>query len=161
MTRTIELTRGQVTIVDSEDYNELNQYKWSANKMGKTQHYYAVRKSPRAEGAQKTILMHREIMKVPNGMHTDHINHNPLDNRKANLRVCTNSQNQMNSKKQSNNTSGVTGVYWNKSAQKWQAGIMIEQKQIHLGFSRSLFEACCARKSAENKYFGKFAYGNG
>ena len=93
MSKKIELSKGKCALVDNEDYERLMQYKWCASKtkIG----YYSIRKDY-TSGKQKTILMHRIIMDCPKGMIVDHINHNALDNRKENLRICTNSQNLMN-----------------------------------------------------------------
>lgn len=88
----------------------------------------------------------------------DHKNGNSLDNRWSNLREATNSQNAMNSRRRSDNTSGVTGVYWNTSANKWQAYITPEgKKTLYLGVFATLAAAKNARAEAANKYFGEFA----
>lgn len=81
----------------------------------------------------------------------DHINHVRHDNRWVNLRKVTNTENQKNQKISPNNTSGVTGVYWQKKLGKWEGKIRVNGKQKHLGVSRDKFEIICARKSAENK----------
>jgi len=85
--RFIPLTQGRFAIVDPDDYDWLNQYKWYAAKCRTT--FYAYRSKTRT-----TVNMHREIMCAPKGMICDHKNHNGLDNRKSNLRLCTNRQNQ-------------------------------------------------------------------
>ena len=72
----------------------------------------------------------------------------------------TPSQNQMNSKLSSNNTSGVTGVYWVKKCNKWNANIKINNKYIHLGNFTDFDDAVKARKEAEQKYFGEYSYSN-
>lgn len=85
----------------------------------------------------------------------DHINRIKTDNRLENLREVTISQNIINSaltEKTKNNTSGLTGVYWNKIPSKWAASISIQGKSKYLGLFGSFFDACCARKSAEIKY---------
>ena len=82
----------------------------------------------------------------------DHINGNPLDNRILNLRDVDQAENHKNKRRQSNNSSGVTGVRWNKQAGKWVAYINVDGKQIYFGLFEDFFEAVCARKSAENKY---------
>ena len=85
----IPLTQGKFAIVDAEDYDRLSQYKWQAEKHKTT--FYAKRKSK-----YKSIKMHREILKPSNGMICDHKNHNGLDNRRCNIRLCTHAQNQHN-----------------------------------------------------------------
>ncbi len=105
----IPLTQGKFAIVDAEDYDWLIRYKWHACKCKNT--YYA----SRVRGG-KTIKMHREIMRAPKGLVCDHINHNGLDNRKRNLRLCTNAQNCYNQRASATGTSKYKGVSWHKSA---------------------------------------------
>lgn len=81
----------------------------------------------------KTILLHRYIMNAPAGVTVDHINGNKLDNRKMNLRLCSQSENNMNRGVFSNNKSGIKGVSWNKSKKKWVAQIQVNGKRIYLG----------------------------
>lgn len=151
----IPLTQGRVALVDAEDYAYLNQRKWYAWK-DKTGRFYAVRKV----GKHITLRMHREIMKTPKGMETDHINGDGLDNRQNNLRICTHSQNGMNSKTQSNNTSGYKGVYYYKQTRRWMACITVRSKQKHLGYFMSNEKAALAYDKASLKYFGEFARPN-
>lgn len=97
----IELTQGRVTYVDKINYKWLNEHKWFVHKDNKNGYFYA-RRQLTVRDKQKTLLMHREIMKhkypllVFDGMHIDHINRNSLDNRESNLRICTNQENQLN-----------------------------------------------------------------
>ena len=156
-TRLIPLTQNQFAIVDAEDYDKLMEFKWYARYDTHTKSFYA-RLTDYSGEKQKTILMHRLIMNTPECMNTDHANHDTLDNRKHNLRVCTKSQNMMNRRKQSNNLSGVTGVYLGKNNKKWRASIMVNRKNKHLGYFYNIKEAINCRKQAELKYFGEFAY---
>ena len=84
----------------------------------------------------------------------DHINRNRSDNRISNLRDVSRKQNLQNSGKSSANTSGCTGVSWDKQKSKWRAHIMHNYKLIHLGYFSILEEAVAARKAAELKYWG-------
>lgn len=79
---------GKYAEVDADDYDMLSQYKWYLSKDG-----YAARRSTGG-----TTYMHRLVMDTPKDMQTDHINRDRLDNRKANLRICTNAENQKNRK---------------------------------------------------------------
>lgn len=106
----------------------------------------------------KIGLLHRFIMNCPDDMMVDHINHNPLDNRKSNLRVVTNQQNSMNKGLQSNNTSGYPGVYWSKTENKWYARIKINGENICLGYYINKEDAIESKKQAEIKYFGEYRY---
>jgi len=82
----------------------------------------------------------------------DHINGIKTDNRISNLRDVTHQENHKNRSRQRNNISGITGVGWLQNRLRWQAQIKIEGKQTFLGHYVDFFEACCVRKSAENKY---------
>ena len=82
----------------------------------------------------------------------DHINGIKDDNRVSNLRAVSGLENQRNRRQNKNNTSGVTGVSWAVSRKKWVAYISIEGRGLALGRFDNLFDACCARKSAENKH---------
>lgn len=149
----IFLNGGERAIVDDEDYEELNQFKWhlSTNRYAvRTAHDYV-------KGVRKTYhpAMHSMINKTPKGMSTDHINEDKLDNRRANLRTCTQSQNMANRGKQLNNKSGYKGVYWH--AGRWQAQIRVMGKTIPLGRSRDIEEAAQLYRQAAIKYFGEFA----
>jgi hypothetical protein len=92
----------------------------------------------------------------PNGI-IDHINGNPRDNRFCNLRVVSYSQNCMNKKKQKNNSSGYTGVYWNSRQKRWHAVIKKDRIRKHIGYFDSKEKAAAARADAESLIFAEFA----
>jgi len=140
--KVIKLTQGKFAIVDDEDFEFLNQWKWYFDNRG-----YAVRK-PKSG----LIQMHILINKTPKGLFTDHINRNPLDNRRINLRTVTKQQNQANHKIFVTNTSGISGVRWNKIKKRWTAVISYFDKTIWLGQYKELQTAILAREQAERKY---------
>jgi hypothetical protein len=97
-------------------------------------------------------------MDCPDGMDVDHKNHNKFDNRKSNLRIVNRSQNMMNKSKRSDNTSGVTGIRFNKDINKWTATINENKKYHYLGSFDNIEDAIQARINAEKKYFGEYRY---
>jgi hypothetical protein len=146
--KVIYTKRQQPILVDEDDYERLNNDCWCLNSVG-----YAVRT---INGKQ--VPMHRIITSVPDGLYVDHINHDTKDNRKENLRVCTQSQNMRNARLKSNNRSGASGVYFNKQSQRWMARIKVNYKYIFLGLFKEKQDAIDARSMAEDKYFGEFKY---
>ena len=143
----IKLTRGKYTIVDSDDYDYLNQWKWYVQ-VHRNKYYYAMRRN-----GDKRMRMHRVVNDTPKGMDTDHINHNTLDNRKSNLRTVTGSQNQMNRVLHKNNTSGHMGVSWYKNTQQWVSHIAKDKIKYTLGYFDNIEDAIRARKVAEMEMF--------
>lgn len=109
MTRKVLLSKGAFALVDSEDYEYLTQWRWHLHIGG-----YAVRKDGRVSNRDKTIYMHKEINKTPDGMVTDHINRNRLDNRRENLRTVSYSGNGLNKTCKYLSQSGYRHVYFVK-----------------------------------------------
>ena len=130
-------------IIDLNDVDKVRGYKWSLRKTG-----YVI--------SGGGMFLHRLIMNPPDNMVIDHINHNPLDNRKENLRICTQQQNSMNKAISSNNTSGVTGVYFDKRRNKWMTYITYNNRRIFLGYCNTKEDAIETRRAAEIKYFGDY-----
>jgi hypothetical protein len=143
-------------LVDDSDYEWLNQWRWSANRDNLTGMFYAVRHSPLVDGKRTLIQMHGLILDTPKGMHTDHIDHDTLNNQRSNLRVATNSQNQGNQKLRADNKSGYKGVSWNKKEKKWAAKMIHQGKQIFVGYFVDPKEASVAHSKASKQYFGEF-----
>ncbi len=154
----IPLTQGKFALVDDEDFARLNQQKWHINK--NRNRFYAVRTVYYPQNQQSNVKMHREIMKPPEGLQIDHINHNGLDNRKCNLRICTGSQNNWNGRLHKNNTSGFKGVSWKKQSKKWVAQIRKHNHDTHLGYYFCIIKAAKAYDKAAIKLFGEFANTN-
>lgn len=147
----IPLTRGKYAIVDDEDYVYLSQFSWHDG--GR----YAIRHTSRKDG-HRPVWMHREIIGVSKGKHVDHINGDCYDNRRTNLRLATSSQNNQNAKIRKDNTTGYKGVCYRAKSRDYVAYININGKRIHLKTYRNLEDAIVARKTAELKYHGAFAY---
>ncbi len=147
----IALTQKQVALVDSCDFERLNQFKWYANKLGNT--FYAMRNSSRITGKRHSILMHHEVIgRPPKGLMIDHRNRQGTDNRQENLRLVTHRQNCQNQKKQkTEKTSRYTGVCWHKEKERWMAQIQINKKIKYLGYFKNEKDAFRAYKKAVNE----------
>ena len=118
----IPLSQGKVALVDAGDFEWLNQWKWSACKSGKIRVVYRAMRVLWNGGNQKAVMMHRLILNAQPGQIVDHINGNPLDNRRENLRICTQRQNTMNTHGHGDaKTSKFKGVYWQKDIGFWRA----------------------------------------
>lgn len=153
--RKITLTQGREAIVDDEDFEYLNQWRWYA--VRKKNHFYAARNEGGIWPKIHIIKMHRAILNPPDNMHVDHINGDGLDNRRENIRACRPRQNNMNRRMGINNTSGYKGVSWNKSDKKWQAMIGVNMTVKYLGKFMNKEEAAAAYNNAAIKEFGDFA----
>jgi hypothetical protein len=105
------------------------------------------------------LVMHKKLSDRPN-LKIDHINRDPLDNRKQNLRVCTQRQNTRNRAEQSNSSTGYKGVCWVKQKTFYRATICTGGKTLHLGYFSSAEEAAKAYDKAAVEHFGEFAYTN-
>lgn len=136
-----------ITLVDDENYEWLNKYKWYLDDVG-----YA-----RSTIKSKNKRIHRLIMNEPKDMEIDHIDGNRLNNQKNNLRIVTRSQNNMNRLKVENCTSKFKGVCWNKRDKIWFAQIKINKKRFYLGNFKIEEEAAGAYNKAAIELFGEYA----
>jgi hypothetical protein len=150
----IPLSRGIVALVDDDDYDELIKYRWFAQTIG-----YAVRNLLEGEaGFPGMILMHRQLLGLRDKrIGCDHVNGNGFDNRRNNLRQCTQAENLRNRGPQRNNTSGYKGVGWCKHTGSWRARITLGRKEKHLGLFSDSVVAAHAYDEAAKKYHGDFA----
>jgi hypothetical protein len=156
--RKIPLTHGKYAIVDPEDYKELAKYKWYARGCGRR--FYAERWDISGDKG-KCVKMHQVIMGTKEGKVIDHINHNCLDNRKANLRFVTVQQNTWNKRKnRGNSSSQYKGVNLAKGRKKWRAQIFCNGRKIHLGYFYDEKEAAKAYDSKAKELFGEYATTN-
>lgn len=147
-------SKGEEFYFDKEDFDKIKDYYWMINGNG-----YVVTSNNKKH-------MHRLIMGIDGKdwtkIQVDHVRgeHTKNDNRKFNLRVVNSSQNGMNKKTLSNNTSGHTGVYWKKSRNKWSVVIQVNKKSKYIGMYKNFEDAKRARKDAEDKYYGEYSYDN-
>lgn len=115
---------------------------------------WCIDRYPVARVNGKQTRLHELIMgKAPNGLEWDHIDQNPLNNRRSNLRLTTHQVNIRNAKIPRNNTTGVKGVSYDPDRQRWQAGIKLNGKRIALGRYNTLEDAAAARKTGEALYW--------
>jgi len=155
--REILLTKGRVALVDDEDFERVNQYKWRAvlvnNKL------YASGEYRKRDGSVGNRRMHRFILSLPAGRIplTDHRDGNGLNNQKSNIRVATSLQNNRNARKRSDNSSGFKGVSLYKPYDKWRATIRVNGVKKHLGYFSNPKDAALAYDKAARKFFGDFA----
>lgn len=137
-------------LYDDADHLIVNKYKWRI--CGK----YIITSIKQEDGKYKTALMHRIIMNCPENKVIDHINHNGLDNRKINLRICTYSENNRNIK-HGRGKSKYIGVYWCNVRERWVSHIQVNGKRYIAGRFKSEEEAAIKRDILSLKYFGEFA----
>jgi len=149
----IPLSQGLFALVDNKDYDDLMQFKWFAKK----EHgiFYAAR-TLSVKGKKKTLRMHSFLLKLEKGQEGDHRNHEGLDNRRMNLRVCTHSQNSKNRKKTVGTSSRFKGVYWVKRLRKWSCRIGTDGKH-NLGLFADETEAARVYDMKAKELFGEFA----
>lgn len=155
----IPITKNLVAIIDKEDEEKILPHKWYA--FGKENHknpiFWAARKT-RIDGKQKTLLMHREILKPPENAVVDHINGDGLDNRKCNLRIATVSQNRAN-ERSIRNRMGFRGVSLSSKGHKkpFYAKIICNHRTYFLGHYETIEQAAMAYDKKAIELFGDFA----
>lgn len=138
------------SLIDKWNLDLIRDYNWCWSNSG----YLQVWIDGRLQSLHQIIV---KRMGLDPSKQVDHIDGNPLNNHESNLREATVSQNAMNRKKQSNNTSGYVGVSWHAGTNKWQTSIKVNSKRIHLGLFDDKIEAAKTRDKAALKYHGEFA----
>ena len=151
--RLIPLTRKKFAVVDIDDYYRLSKYQWYATNSSNTS--YAVRNVER-----KRVFMHRVIMGAPDHLLVDHIDHDGLNNRKSNLRLCSPDENRYNILPRRRTSSKYKGVRWRKSMKKWTAVVQANKKAYNLGYFNDEIEAAKAYDMRAKRLHRQFAYLN-
>jgi len=143
--------RGTLFYVDFDDFDKIKNYTWALHHTG----YIATH-----DDNHDWMMLHKLVMDdLENNYDIDHIKTEAkYDCRKSNLRIVTRSQNNSNKVIQKNNTSGVTGVHWDKSKNAWVAQIKKDKVQYHLIQTKDFNEAVRVRKEAEQRMFGNYSY---
>ena len=139
----IKLTQNKCALVDDDMYEYLNQWKWhySCGRATRTIWFGHGHRNRKA----KIIHMHRLVNNTLEGFETDHIDRNPLNNQKSNLRTVTHSKNLHNRPKQKNNVSGYKNIYWDTQTKKWRVQIQIENRVVSLGRFYNIQDAILER----------------
>jgi hypothetical protein len=133
----IPLTQGKTALVDDNDFERLNEWKWHAHRERRA--WYACHGQP-------WIRMHRRIIEVPPGLEIDHIDGNGLNNQRSNLRIVTTRENAQN--RHTPKTSHFPGVSWHRHDKRWRASIQINGKDKHLGYFQNEEDAYHTYKTA-------------
>jgi len=155
--RKIKLKNCQYFIVDDDMFDSVSKFKWYLDRYGYVRRYRRV-----SEVSLKTshIYIHRQLMNFPENLLVDHINHNKLDNRRQNLRICTKRQNSLNGKKRRGNyTSKYRGVSWSSSNKMWLARVGIYSK-FYSSFHKTEIGAAKKYDELARKYYKEFACPN-
>lgn len=157
-TREVRLHSGEVTLIDEDDWPAVSGYSWLADRRRRTTYAYAhVRVSA---GVWVNLKLHRLILAAPDGYEVDHINHDGLDNRRANLRICSPSQNRGNARIRSTNTTGFKGVSKPRNNPKFLASITVDGRSQYLGSFATAEEAARAYDASALQKWGVYAHLN-
>lgn len=130
--------------IDKEDIEKVQECKWSLkkNKRIKVENVFYVRGDFKINGIWKQFYLHRYLLEPEKGLHIDHIDGDPLNNRRSNLRAVTNQENHFNRK-------AVKGYCWDKRRRKYKSKIRVGANIIYLGYFTTEQEAKAAYLAAK------------
>lgn len=151
----IPLTKGYVALVDDADYEEMSEHRWQACVQSERLVY--AKRDYQVDRKRFSVLMHRAIIDAPPDSEVDHADGNGLNNCRANLRVCSFTQNQQNRGKRPNTTSKYKGVSWHARSRRWRARICVNGKELYLGGFTSEKEAADTYDAKAREVFGGYA----
>jgi hypothetical protein len=146
------LAGGQTAVIDAEDAHLVAGIKWRP--MPSRRVVYVRAHVPAPGGGWRSVSMHRFLLGEPKLGVIDHIDGDGLNNRKSNLRICSNAENSRNQRKPKNNTSGAKGV--SRIRGRWQARIKLDGKSIFLGIFNTVEDAAAAYAHASRDVHGDF-----
>ena len=155
----VDLTNGYSAIVDDADYEHVSKHKWFSmirRRADGTERVYAARNAKLADGRRTTQYMHNVLAGTQKGMCTDHVDGNGLNNRRSNLRVCTQTENARNTCPRKG-SSKYKGVYWSSDKNRWRAQIRVRGKSFYIGCFTNETDAARAYDAAAMKLHGEFA----
>ena len=156
----IKLSQGYVAIVDDEDYERVAKYNWHAviqHRLDLSTRVYAARGIRKADGKFVKGYLHRLISGTPEGMDTDHINGDSLDNRRCNLRSCTTAENARNRPRRISSESRFKGVSRVRGYDRWRAYIKRDGVKKHIGYFDSEEDAARAYNNYAVLLHGEFS----
>lgn len=145
----------EFALIDPRDFEVVSRRKWVLTRGGRNK--YAITNLRQADN-KRSIAMHRLILGAPDGSIVDHINGNGLDNRRSNLRLCSNRENIRNQRPRVDTTSPFKGVWFNKN--RWQVAIEQNEERLHLGCFNFEHDAARQYDRAARVLFGAFARTN-
>lgn len=158
---TFRTSNGFTVTVDADDYDEVMCHVWKARKPPSSRTYYVERGEYDSQRKKwKLVLLHRQLLDSPDGVMVDHWNGNGLDNRRKNLRHCTNAQNQANQQLRLDSRTGFRGVDFHAPSQFFRAHIKLDGKKRYLGQFATARDAAIAYDNAARSLYGEFARPN-
>jgi len=155
----IPLTQGYVALVDDADYAMVGAHKWRVEltRTGKVHRVVRTTQPDGWRGRKVSVSLHRVLMDAPSGIEVDHVDRDPLNNQRSNLRFATRQQNNQNTGIRSDNTSGFKGVHFDTNQGLWVARIRGGDGRMFLGRFSDPFDAAQAYDAAARQVFGEFA----
>lgn len=154
MPHSLPVSRWTVTWLDDDDYTRAKDFHWHKSRRG------YVAGTVLEDGVRKRVYLHRWLLNAQPGQIVDHIDRDPLNNCRSNLRLATRSQNQANRRRNTTSRSGFKGVSWHKGRGKWVARIQVQGQRLHLGYFDTSLEAAYMYDAYAQTYFGEYARTN-
>ena len=148
--------KGRVFVVDDEDAEYVRSFRWHllVKRSSAGREYVYARRSVMLDGRQQGVLLHREIAGAESRQVVDHINGDPLDNRRANLRVCTQAENARNRQIKVTNKTGCKGVRARDG--KYSASVAVNGRSVHCGTFATVAEAAQRRDEVARELHGQY-----